>query len=65
MQAIDQRRLGYVEGQLKQSGLPAEIARPRAQILYWAFLGFALSDRPLPKARQQAVLDEMLRIARA
>ena len=53
VQAIDQRRLGYVEGLLKQSGLPAETARARAQILYWAFLGFALSDRPLPKARQQ------------
>ena len=65
VQAIDQRRLGYVEGLLKQSGLPAETARARAQILYWAFLGFALSDRPLPKARQQAMLDEMLRIAQA
>jgi AcrR family transcriptional regulator len=65
VQAIDQRRLGYVEGLLRQSGLPAETARARAQILYWAFLGFALSDRPLPKARQQAMLDEMLRIAQA
>ena len=65
VQAIDQRRLGYVEGLLRQSGLPAEIARARAQILYWAFLGFALSDRPLPRARQQAMLDEMLRIAQA
>ena len=65
VQAIDQRRLGYVESLLKHSGLPAETARARAQILYWAFLGFALSDRPLPKARQQAMLDEMLRIAQA
>src|SRR5258708_27646385 len=65
VQAIDQRRLGYVEGLLRQSGLPAEIARARAQILYSAFLGFALSDRPLPRARQQAMLDEMLPIAQA
>lgn len=65
VQAIDQRRLGYVESLLKQAGLPADIARARAQILYWAFLGFALSDRPLPKARQQAVLDELIRIAQA
>jgi AcrR family transcriptional regulator len=63
VQAIDQRRLGYVESLLRQSGLPAEKAQARAQILYWAFLGFALSDRPLPKARQQAMLEEMLRIA--
>ena len=63
VQAIDRRRLNYVEGLLAQSGLPAELARARAQILYWAFLGFALSDQPLSKARQQAVLDELLRIA--
>ena len=63
VQAIDRRRLSYVESLLTQAGLSAELARARAQILYWAFLGFALSDQPLSKARQQAVLDELLRIA--
>ena len=63
VQAIDRRRLNYVEGLLAQSGLSVEIARARAQILYWAFLGFALSDQPLPKARQQAVLDELVRMS--
>ena len=63
VQAIDRRRLGYVEGLLRASGLSPDMARARAQILYWAFLGFALSDGPLPRARQQAVLEEMLRIA--
>jgi AcrR family transcriptional regulator len=63
VQAIDRRRLSYVESLLMQAGLSAKEARTRAQILYWAFLGFALSDQQLPKARQQAVLDELLRIA--
>lgn len=63
VQAIDRRRLSYVEGLLTRSGLPVEIARARAQILYWAFLGFALSDQPLPKARQQAVVDELVRMS--
>jgi hypothetical protein len=63
VQAIDRRRLTYVEGLLAQSGLPAEQARTRAQILYWAFLGFALSDQPLPKARQHAAINELLRMA--
>jgi AcrR family transcriptional regulator len=63
VQAIDHRRLGYVENLLGASGLPADVARPRAQILYWAFLGFALSDRPLPQARQAEVIDELLRMA--
>jgi AcrR family transcriptional regulator len=63
VQAIDRRRLGYVQKLLSASGLPADVARPRAQILYWAFLGFALSDRPLPQARQAELIDELLRIA--
>jgi AcrR family transcriptional regulator len=61
--AIDRRRLSYVESLLVQSGLSEDVARDRAQILYWAFFGFALSDQALPKARQQAVVDEMLRMA--
>jgi AcrR family transcriptional regulator len=63
VQAIDRRRLSYVEGLLAQSGLSPEIARARAQIFYWAFLGFALSDQPLPKTRQQAVVDELVRMS--
>jgi len=63
VQAIDRRRLSYVESLLRASGLLPDAACARAQILYWAFLGFALSDRPLPRAQQQAVLEEMLRMA--
>ena len=63
VQAIDRRRLSYVEGMLRASGLSPDVARARAQILYWAFLGYAMSDKPLPRARQQAVLDELLRMA--
>jgi AcrR family transcriptional regulator len=63
VRAIDQRRLGYVESLFRASGFSPNVARARAQILYWAFLGFALSEQPLPRAQQQAVLEEMLRIA--
>jgi AcrR family transcriptional regulator len=63
VQAVDQRRLGYVENLLAASGLSAEAARGRAQIIYWAFLGFALSAKPLSRARQAGVLDELLRMA--
>jgi hypothetical protein len=61
--AVDRRRLGYVESLLEASGLSRGVARARAQILYWAFLGFALSENPLPRGRQAAVLDELVRIA--
>ena len=63
MQAIDRRRLGYVESLFRADGLPPDVARARAQILYWAYLGFALSEQPLPKAKQAAVLEELLAIA--
>lgn len=63
VQAIDRRRLDYIEHLLGRAGLPAELACSRAQILYWAFLGFALSGQSVPKERQQIVLDELLRMA--
>jgi AcrR family transcriptional regulator len=63
VEAIDRRRLGYVETLFERSGVASELARCRAQIFYWTFLGFALSDQPLPRTRQQAVLDELIQMA--
>jgi len=63
VRAIDRRRLDYVEGLLRSAGLAQGTARARAQILYWAFVGFALSDETLPEVRMHAVLDELLQVA--
>jgi AcrR family transcriptional regulator len=63
VQATDRRRLSYVESLFERSGVSPGVARSRAQIFYWAFLGFAVSDQPLPQARQEAVLEELLRMA--
>jgi AcrR family transcriptional regulator len=63
VQAIDRRRLTYVESLIRASGLLPDVAHARAQILYWAFVGFALADRPLPRDQQQAVQEELLRMA--
>ena len=52
VQAIDRRRLELYRKPARRSpALPPSVARARAQILYWAFFGFALSDQPLPKAQ--------------
>src|SRR4030095_10128001 len=56
--AMDRRRLDYIESLLKQAGLAEDVARARAQILFWAFFGYALSDQQLAADRQQAVLDK-------
>ena len=63
MLAIDQRRLSYIEVLLKRSGAPAQTARARAQILYWAYLGFALSDRPLARKEQDRIIEELIRLS--
>jgi AcrR family transcriptional regulator len=63
VRATDRRRLSYVQSLFERSGVPPGVARSRAQIFYWAFLGFAQSDKPLPKPRQDAVLEELLRMA--
>jgi AcrR family transcriptional regulator len=65
VRAIDRRRLDYIEALLERRGLEAAIAQARAQILYWTFLGFALSGAPVPVARLQRLLDEILRMVSA
>jgi len=62
VRAIDRRRLDYIETLLDRRGLDAAMAEARAQVLYWTFLGFALSAAPLPAARLQPLLDELLRM---
>jgi len=63
VQGIDKRRVSYVEGLIRDAGVAPDDARMRAQILYWTYLGFALSDRPLSSAQQRCVVQEMLRMA--
>jgi AcrR family transcriptional regulator len=65
VRAIDRRRLDYIETLLEKRGLTPAIAQARAQVLYWTFLGFALSGPPVPAARLQAPLDEILRMVSA
>jgi AcrR family transcriptional regulator len=63
VRAIDRRRLDYIEALLEKRGLARAAAAARAQILYWTFLGFALSGAPMPAARLQLLLDELHRMA--
>lgn len=65
VRAIDRRRIDYIATLLTMRGLGPAMAQARAQILYWIFLGFALSGTPVPAARLQDLLDEILRMVSA
>jgi AcrR family transcriptional regulator len=63
VQAVDRRRLDYLEGLMRARGIAPEVTEARAQLIYWAFLGYALSDKPLSKTSREAMLRELVRIA--
>jgi AcrR family transcriptional regulator len=65
VRAIDRRRFDYIEALLAKRGLAPATAQARAQILYWTFLGFALSGAPVPTERLKVLLDEVLRMVSA
>lgn len=65
VRAIDRRRIDYIEALLAKRGLAPAPAQARAQILYWTFLGFALSGTPVPAARLQGLIGELLQMVSA
>jgi len=56
--AVDRRRLAYLEDILASAGIGAPAAA-RAHILYWAYLGFALSRPKLARERLETLVEEL------
>lgn len=59
---IDRRRRGYIERMLIAAGITPAAAATRTQVLYWAYLGAALSRERLAGARLERVVAELKRI---
>lgn len=59
---IDRRRRGYIERMLIEAGVAASLAATRAQLLYWTYLGAALSGSKLSGERLERMVDELKRI---
>jgi AcrR family transcriptional regulator len=59
---IDRRRTAYIERLLLEAGIAPPLAATRAQLLYWAYLGAALSRSRLTGDRLDRIVAELMRI---
>ena len=59
---VDRRRTAYIERMLVDAGIAPSLAATRAQLLYWAYLGAALSRGKLSGARLDRMVAELNRI---
>ena len=59
---IDRRRRGYIEQLLVEAGIARPLAVMRAQILYWTYLGAALSRSRLTGGRLEHMVAELKQI---
>ncbi len=56
---IDRRRRQYIERLLMEAGIAPSLAATRAQLLYWAYLGAALSRSRLTGERLETFVAEL------
>ena len=65
VRAVDNRRLAYIRRMLRDGGVAAGHAEPRAQIIYWTYLGFVLSGKPVTPAARNRLIEQLTRLGRA
>ncbi len=64
VRAVDDRRLIYLQRMLRESGVKAAHIAPRAQILYWSYLGFVLSAKPIAGKARDRLIGELAALGR-
>jgi AcrR family transcriptional regulator len=64
VRSVDRRRLAYLERMLAEADVAAGDVRPRAQILYWAYLGFVLSATPVSGKARDRLIAELAALGR-
>lgn len=60
---IDCRRREYIEHMLMEAGIPTSLAATRAQLLYWAYLGAALSRSSFSGEALDRIVTELKQLA--
>ncbi len=64
VRSVDKRRLAYLERMLRDAGVAAAHVQPRAQILYWTYLGFVQSAKPVASAARDRLIDQLAQLGR-
>lgn len=62
VRSVDTRRLTYLKRMLRDGGVAARHAAPRAQILYWTYLGFVLSGKPVTGKARERLIEELAQL---
>jgi len=62
LRGIDRRRREYIERMLAEAGIPPPLAATRAQLLYWTYLGAALSRSKLTGEQLDRIVIELKQI---
>ena len=60
---VDRRRRGYIERMLLEAGVTPRLTATRTQVLYWTYLGAALSRSRLTGQRLDRMVAELKQIA--
>jgi AcrR family transcriptional regulator len=63
LRGIDRRRREYIERMLAEAGIPPPLAATRAQLLYWTYLGAALSRSKFTDEQLDRIVTELKHIA--
>jgi AcrR family transcriptional regulator len=65
VEAVDTKRLHYLQRRLAEAGLPDDTARTRARIMYWAYLGHVFSAKKLNAPMRHEIVSELSSLIRA
>jgi AcrR family transcriptional regulator len=65
LRQVDRRRRTYIDELLRQLGMPAPLAAVRTMVLYWAYLGAAVSHDRLSGRNLDQIVAQLMCFARA
>jgi AcrR family transcriptional regulator len=65
VESVDADRVGYLVKLLVDAGIDSDIAKSRARLLNWAYLGRSLSSQQIDARELQAIVDDVLRLVRS